>query len=95
MTKYKRQHKAKNTGSPRPFETDYAGAWRGRCKSRENAIIAAAKHIVNDGYTRATITNTDTGQDIARLRLSADRKRAVIEVVTPFKTVRPQLKRVK
>lgn len=73
--------------SPRPFQTDYAGAWRGHCKTRESAIIAAAKHLVNDGYTRATVTNLNNGQDIARLRLSADRKKAVIEVVSPFKTI--------
>lgn len=95
MTKYKRNHKAKNTGTPRPFQTDYAGAWRGHCKTRESAIIAATKHIVNDGYSRATITNLDTQQDVARVRLSADRTRAVIEVVTPFRTNKRNLKVVK
>jgi len=85
MTKYKRNHKAKNTGSPRPFETDYAGAWRGRCKTRESAIIAATKHLVNDGYSVAVITNIDTGQAVARINLSGDRTRVVIDAVRPFK----------
>jgi len=93
MTKYRHNHKSKNTGSPRPFQTDYAGAWRGHCKTRESAIIAAAKHLVNDGYTRATVTNIDTGQDVARLHLSTDRTRAVIDVVKPFKKF--QIKRIK
>lgn len=76
--------KLKNT-VVRPFQTDYAGAWKGHCLTRENAIIAAAKHIVRDGYTRATITNLVTGENVARIRLSADRKRAVIETASPLK----------
>ena len=95
MTKYKGQYKAKNTGSPRPFQTDYAGAWRGHCKTLESAIIAATKHIVRDCYSRATITNIDTQQDVARIRLSTDRLRAVIEVVKPFKAITPALRRIK
>lgn len=91
----KKQIKRNAQSSPRPFQTDYAGAWRGHCKTRESAIIAAAKHIVNDGYTRATITNLDTGQDVARIRLSADRMRAVIETVSPIKQLRRNLKVVK
>jgi hypothetical protein len=71
----------------RRFTTDYAGCWSGHCKTRESAIIAAIKHIVQDGYTRATITDKHTGQDVARVRLSEDRKRAVVEVVKPFKKV--------
>ena len=85
MTKYKGQYKAKNTGSPRPFKTDYAGAFPGRCSTRESAIIAATKHLVNDGYSRATITNLNNGHDIARLHMSADRTKVVIDAVTPFK----------
>jgi len=27
----------------RKFETDYAGAWRGYCNTRESAIIAATR----------------------------------------------------
>ncbi len=68
----------------RPFLTNYAGAWPGRCKTRESAMVAAVKHIVNDGYNRATITDMRTGQDVARIRLSSDRQRAVIETVKPF-----------
>jgi hypothetical protein len=93
MTKYKGQYKAKNTGSPRPFKTDYAGAFPGRCATRESAIIAATKHLVQDGYTRATITNLNNGHDIARLHLNAARTQAIIEVVTPFKKF--NLRRVK
>jgi hypothetical protein len=89
------KRKSKPTASPRPFQTDYAGAWRGHCKTRESAIIAAAKHLVNDGYSRATVTNIDTNQDIARLRLSADRLKVVIEVVKPFKVINPSLRRIK
>jgi len=95
MTKYKNHHKAKNTGSPRPFQTDYAGAWRGHCKTRESAIIAAAKHLVNDGYARATITNLNNGHDIARLSMSNDRKSVIITAVTPFKVLNRNLRSVK
>jgi hypothetical protein len=50
---------------------------------------------VRDGYSRATITNIDTQQDVARIRLSTDRLRAVIEVVKPFKAITPALRRIK
>jgi len=68
----------------RRYTTDYAGAWRGFCKSRESAIIAAVKHIVNDGYSRATVTDRETDRDVARISLSPDRKHAIIETVKPF-----------
>ncbi len=51
----------------RNFETDYSGAWRGFCKSRESAIIAAIRKMVNEGYSRCTITNRETGQVAVRL----------------------------
>ncbi len=69
----------------RKFKNDYAGSWFGYCKSVESAIIAATKHIVNDGYTRCTITDRESGQDVARIKLSDDRKRAVIETTSPFR----------
>lgn len=72
----------------RRFKTDYAGAWCGFCKTRESAIVAAVKHIVRDGYTRATITDRETDQDVAHVRLSTDRTRAVVEVVKPFTKIR-------
>jgi len=64
--------------SNRPFKTDYAGAWCGSCKTRESALIAAARHIVRDGYTTCTITDTRTGEDVAWVKLSADRRTATI-----------------
>ena len=70
--------------STRPYETDYAGAWRGHCASRESAILAAMRHIVRDGYSRATITDKRDGTVIARLRLSTDRRRAVVDTLTPL-----------
>lgn len=69
----------------RRYETDYAGAWRGFCKTRESAIIAAIKHVVNDGYTRCTITDRETGSPVARVGLNAERTRAVVTVVERFR----------
>jgi hypothetical protein len=69
----------------RRYETDYAGAWRGFCKTRESAIVAAIKHVVNDGYTRCTITDRETGSPVARVGLNAERTRAVVTVVDKFK----------
>jgi len=86
--KLKLVHSTKsNPQFTRMFTTDYAGAWSGHCKTRESAIVAAIKHIVNDGYTRATITNRVTGEDVARVRLSNDRTRAEVTVVKPFKKI--------
>jgi hypothetical protein len=61
----------------RPFETDYAGAWKGWCKSRESAVRAAHNHIMIDGYSRCTVTDLRTGRAVAWLKLSDD-KRSVI-----------------
>jgi hypothetical protein len=74
----------------RRFETDYAGAWRGHCKTRENAVIAAMRHIVRDGYSRCTITDTITGEVVARIRLTADRKSATVDAVQQFKKIGEQ-----
>lgn len=82
--------KTKKTTTPqfkRAFETDYAGAWKGHCKSRESAILAAMLHIVQDGYSRATITDRNTMDVVARVSLSAARTQAVVEVVKPFKVI--------
>jgi hypothetical protein len=69
----------------RPFETDYAGIWRGHCKTRESAIIAAMRHVVHDCCTRATITDTRTGETIARIRISENRKHAILDTVTQLR----------
>jgi len=63
----------------RKYETDYAGAWRGFCKSRENAVVAAIRHVMNDGYTTCTITDRETGLFVARVTLDPTRRRAVVE----------------
>lgn len=76
----------------RRFETDYAGAWRGHCVSRKSAIIAAVKHIVNDGYTTATITDKHTGTVVARVRLSDNRTTATIGAGEPFRKTSPRRK---
>ena len=70
--------------SSRKFETDYAGTWRGFCKSRETALLAAVRHLVNDGYTACTITDRETNQVIARVRMEKGRKTATITTVSPF-----------
>lgn len=71
----------------RPFETDYAGAWKGHCLTRESALIAAMKHIVQDGYSRATITSKDTNTVVARVQLDDSRKRAVITTETQLRKI--------
>ncbi|UOF79484.1 hypothetical protein [Caudoviricetes sp.] len=71
----------------RPFKTDYAGTWSGFCNTRETAIIAAIKHVAQDGYTKAVITDRRSGEVVANVRLSEDRKRASVDVVKPFKKI--------
>lgn len=71
----------------RPFETDYAGAWKGHCKTRESAIMAAMRHVVMDAYTSATITDVRAGTIVARVRLSDDRKSAMVETAKPLRKV--------
>lgn len=71
----------------RPFETDYAGAWKGHCKTRESAIIAAMRHVVQDGYTRATITDARTGVVVAWVVVTDDKKSAIVTTVTQLKKI--------
>ncbi len=71
----------------RRYETDYAGAWKGHCKTRESAIMAAMRHVVNDGYTSATITDKQTGIVVAWVRLSADRKTASVDTITQLRKI--------
>lgn len=73
--------------SLRPFKNDYAGIWAGHCSTRESALVAAMKHVIRDCCTRATITDTRTGEDVARIRLSADRKSGYVELVKPLKKI--------
>lgn len=71
----------------RRFKTDYAGFWSGHCLTRESAVIAAMKRMVRDCCTRATVTDLDTGIDVVRLTLSADRTRATVTAVEPFRRI--------
>jgi hypothetical protein len=73
------------TVSTRPFLTTYAGMWCGHCKTRESAILAAVKRVVNDGYLKATITDTTTNQDVVRIRVNAARTQAIVDTVKPLK----------
>jgi hypothetical protein len=73
----------------RRFETDYAGAWRGFCNTRESAVVAAIRRIMNDGYSRCTITDRETGETVARLTLDGDKRG--VEVIT--KTVIQKVRR--
>jgi hypothetical protein len=69
----------------RKYKTDYAGAWSGYCKTLESAIVAGAKHVVRDGYSRCTIIDRETDREVARISLNAARTRAVITTIQPFK----------
>lgn len=71
----------------RPFRTDYAGAWVGHCKSRENAVNAAIKHLTKDGYTRCTITDLETGKDVVRIVATGGCRVITINAVAPFRRV--------
>jgi len=71
----------------RKYETDYAGAWRGFCMTRENAIIAGIKHILKDGYKTCTITDRETGMFVARVSLDPTRRRATVETQKIIKKV--------
>lgn len=73
----------------RRFETDYAGAWRGHCNTRESAIVAAMRHVAEDGYSRCTITDKHTGAVVARVRVGPSRQTATVEVVQAFKLGAP------
>jgi hypothetical protein len=71
----------------RKYETDYAGAWKGFCMTRENAIIAGIKHILKDGYKTCTITDRETGMFVARVSLDPTRRRATVETQKIIKKV--------
>lgn len=71
----------------RKFETDYAGAWRGFCKTRESAVVAAIKHIMRDGYRACTVTDRETGMIVARISLSDNKKHVEITTVTQIKKI--------
>lgn len=78
----------KASSGERRFEVDYAGAWKGHCKTRESAVNAACKRITTDNYSKATVTDKHTGDTVARLRLSDDRKKVIIEFIKPLKKYR-------
>lgn len=69
--------------SPRPFETDYAGMWRGHCKTRESAIQVAIKNVVH-GHSKCTITDITTGETIARISTTNRRRQVIIDVIKPL-----------
>lgn len=73
--------KAKQTVE-RPFENDYAGLWKGHCKTRESAIDAAERRIVR-GAGKCTITDKRTGVVVARISTTNRRKRIVIDMKDP------------
>ena len=83
-------------GGTRRFETDYAGAWRGFCKTRESAITAGMRHLVNDGYSRCTVTDRVTRGVVARLAVDGTRRRVSVTLVEPLKgAIGASLRRVK
>lgn len=79
-------HSAPKAASPRRFETDYAGAWRGYCKTRESAVLAGIRHILQDGYTTCTITDRETGMFVARVYLTSG-YRAIVETQKVIKKI--------
>lgn len=85
---HRREHRQPKTTIERPFRTDYAGAWCGHCKTRESAIAAAIRHVLYDGYSRATITDVRTGKDIARVVVNSDRKGVRIYTESQLRKVR-------
>lgn len=75
----------------RPFTTDYAGAWQGHCKTRESAIRAAVRHILEDGYTACTITMGE--RHVARVTTGTNRK--AFFVYLESRLLPGQLRRIK
>lgn len=71
----------------RRYETDYAGAFKGHALTRENAIIAAMKHMVRDGYTTCTITDKHTNIIVAWVRVGDDRKTAIVTTVKQLRKI--------
>ena len=87
-------NRTKPTPNTRPFENDYAGAWRGHCKSRESAITAAQKHCVQDGYRACTIS--ENGLPVAWVTYDYRAKTVTIKTATHMALpVRPSLRRIK
>jgi hypothetical protein len=78
---------------PRPWHISYAGAFDGHACTAEGAIIAACRHMVKDGYTRATITDKNTGKT-AWVRRNGSQGFTVHWADMP-KPLKPQLRRVK
>lgn len=48
-----------NPHAPRPYETDYSGAWKGHCKSVLTATDAAHRHLIRGEYSRCTVTGPE------------------------------------
>jgi len=71
----------------RPFQTTYAGAFNGYSKTREGAILAAMRHVVKDGYNRATITDRVRDVDVAWVTVNKDRTSATVQVAKPMKVL--------
>lgn len=84
------KRKPKPTPSVRPFETDYAGAWKGHCKTRAGAVKAAIRHLMDDGYSSCTIT--ENGAKVARMTYDVSTRRVSIVFE---EAVRVDLRRVK
>jgi hypothetical protein len=67
----KKIYNAHGRQSKRFYRNDYASGVRsGWCKTRQNAVQAAMKHILEDGYTAATIICMRTDKTIARVSLN-------------------------
>lgn len=72
----------------RPFRTSYAGVGKtGACGSRETAVNAAIGHIMSDGYSRCTVTDMRTNEDVAWLALSRDKKSVRVTTLHTIKKV--------
>jgi len=71
----------------RPFQTTYAGAFNGYSKTREGAIMAAMRHVVKDGYNRATITDRVRDVDVAWVTVNKDRTSATVQVAKALKVI--------
>lgn len=84
---HRREHRQPKVTTERPFRTDYAGSWFGHCKTRESAIAAAIKHILYDGYSRATITDVRNGKTVARVIVNPDRKSVRVETETQLRKI--------
>ena len=70
------------------YKTDYAGAFPGYCVSREGALKAASKHLIEDGYSRCTIIDLERDKEVAWVSISADRKTISIKTAAQMKDMR-------